>query len=242
MSAQKKFSMVEVGCGCAETAQVLLKEYADQCTQWVGLTISPVQVHIADTRLQETQKSLPKTDSKYQIFTADAANPDSWSSVIQDSVRSSSSDSEPWFVALDTLVGFQPSRKEVLSYACNELGASVALTDHLKKEDKDMTSLDRAKTWASFRLLDTPLDSILTRRQYVDLLVDCGFKRENISIVPYTEHVYTPYSQFIEQQGRRWQEMGGSKWDYMDFTLAGWVTGWWARSGMVEACMIVARR
>ena len=232
--------MVEVGCGCAETAQVLLKEYADQCTQWVGLMISPVQVHIADTRLQETQKSLPKMDSKYRIFTADAAKPKSWSSEIQDSVRSSSSDSDLWLVALDTLVDFRPSRKGVLSYARNELGASVAITDHLKKED--MTGLDSAKTWASFQLLDTPLNSILTRRQYIELLVECGFKRENISIVPYTEHVYAPYSRFIEQQGRRWQEMGGSNWDYMDFTLAGWVTGWWARSGLVEACMIVARR
>ena len=232
--------MVEVGCGCAETAQVLLKEYADQCTQWVGLMISPVQVHIADTRLQETQKLLPKMDSKYRIFTADAAKPKSWSSEIQDSVRSSSSDSDLWLVALDTLVDFRPSRKEVLSYARNELGASVAITDHLKKED--MTGLDSAKTWASFQLLDTPLNSILTRRQYIELLVECGFKRENISIVPYTEHVYAPYSRFIEQQGRRWQEMGGSNCDYMDFTLAGWVTGWWARSGLVEACMIVARR
>lgn len=239
VSAQEKISIVEVGCGCAETAQVLLKEYADMCTQWVGLTFSPIQVHIADTRLQETQKSL-QTNSKYQVFVADAAKPDSWNSEIQDAVRSSSSDSNPWLVALDALVDFQPSRKGILSYALNELGASVAITDHLKKED--MTGLDRAKTWASFRLLDTPLDSILTRRQYVELLVECGFKRENISIIPYTEHVYAPYSQFIDQQGRRWQEMGGSKWDYMDFTLAGWVTGWWARSGLVEACMIVARR
>lgn len=72
--------------------------------------------------------------------------------------------------------------------------------------------------------------------------VEYEFKRENFLIFQYTEHVYVPYSQFIEQQGRRWQEVGGNQWDYMDFTLAGWVTGWWARSGMVEACMTVARR
>ncbi|KAL2819009.1 hypothetical protein BDW59DRAFT_174997 [Aspergillus cavernicola] len=235
ISGQQEFSMVEVGCGCAETAQVLLKDFPGQCTQWVGLTISPIQVQIAETRLLKAQES-PQTESKYRIFTADAARPDTWSSEVQDSIRSLSN---PWLVALDTLVDFRPSREAILSYARQDLGASVAITDHLRKED--MGILDRLKLYASFRLLDTPLNHVLTRKQYIDLLVKCGYKRENISFIPYSEHVYAPYSRFISQQGQRWQEMGGSKWDYMDFSLAGFVTGWWARSELVEACIIVAR-
>ncbi|KAL4912529.1 hypothetical protein BDW62DRAFT_194290 [Aspergillus aurantiobrunneus] len=239
VSAQEHFSIVEVGCGCAETAQVLLKDFPRQCTQWVGLTISPIQVEIANARLQKTQRVEGKQGSSpYQIFLADAAKPETWSSEINESIHSLPS---PWLVALDTLVDFRPSRKAILSYARQELGASVAITDHLKKEAANLSALDRVKLWGSFRLLDTPLYQVLTRRQYVDMLVECGYKRDRIQIVPYSEHAYAPYSRFIEQQGQRWQEMGGSKWDYMDFSLAGWVTGWWARSGLVEACMIVAR-
>jgi hypothetical protein len=172
----------------------------------------------------------------HHIFQADAANPESWRDEIRDSIRSLQN---PWLVALDTLVDFRPSRKPILSYARQELGASVAITDHLKKEN--VSALDRIKLWASFRLLDTPLDNVLTKTQYVELLIECGYKKENISIIPYTEHVYAPYSRFVSEQGRRWQDMGGSKWDYMDFSLAGFVTGWWARSGLVEACFIVAK-
>ncbi|KAJ9480677.1 hypothetical protein VN97_g12862 [Penicillium thymicola] len=230
ISTQENFSILEVGCGCAETAQVLLRDYPLQCTQWVGLTLSPIQVQTADTRLRQAKAS------NYRILQADAANPESWSAEIRDSVRSLQ---RPWLVALDTLVDFRPSRKSILSYARQELGASVALTDHLKKEN--VSALDRIKLWTSFRLLDTPIDHVLTKTQYVELLIECGYKKENISVVPYTEHAYAPYSRFISEQGRRWQDMGGSKWDYMDFSLAGLVTGWWARSGLVEACFIVAK-
>lgn len=193
----------------------------------------------ADSRLKAVQEESSKGSSnntKCQIFEADAARPDTWSSEIQDSVRSLPS--RPWLVGVDALNDF-PSRKELLAHARQELGASVALTEHLRVDPP--STLDSLKLWGSFRLLDTPLSHVLTKQQYLDLLVECGYKEENISFIPYTEHVYAPYSRFISQQGRRWQEMGGSKWDYMEFSLVGFVSDWWARSGLVQAYMIVAR-
>ncbi|PKY03269.1 hypothetical protein P168DRAFT_298071 [Aspergillus campestris IBT 28561] len=237
ISAQQQFSMLEVGCGCAETARLLLKEYQDKCTHWVGLTLSSLQVKMAEDRLREdTVLSHGKTKTKCQIFQADAAQPNTWNAEINDAVRSLPN---PWLVSLDALCDFRPSRKPILTFARQELGVSVAVTEHLKKEN--MSTLDTLKTWASFRLLDTSWDRVLTRQQYIDTLVECGYKRENISIVSYSEHAYAQYSRFVSQQGRKWQEMGGSKWDYMDFSIAGFVTNWWARSGLVEACIIVAR-
>ncbi|EAW16974.1 uncharacterized protein NFIA_003290 [Aspergillus fischeri NRRL 181] len=237
ISRQKEVSIVEVGCGCAETAQVLLKHYTDVCRTWIGLTISPMQVQVADSRLQKAQKAAAHNcDIKYRIYHADAARPNTWSEDIHRNVKSLKN---PWLVAVDTFADFRPSRKAILQYARNNMHASVAITDHLVVENTSIW--DRMKLWISFRLLDTPLCHVLSRQQYIDLLVECGYEAEKISFVPYTEHVYAPYSQFINQQGQKWQEMGGGKWDYMDFSLVGWVTGWWARCGLVEACMIIAR-
>lgn len=231
---QSEFSVFEVGCGCAETAHVLLNEYQN-CSGWVGLNLSAVQVQVADDRLREAQSS-SQGKTRCKIFQADAAKPSTWSAEIRDSVRSLPN---PWLVGIDTLVDFLPSRKGILAYARQELGASVAITDHVKMENLSM--LDTFRTWASFRLMDAPLNQVLTKQQYIDLLVECGYKEENISFVPYTQHVYAPYSRFIQKQGQRWQEMGGSKWDYMDFSIAGYVCDWWARTGLAEAYMIIAR-
>ncbi|PKX89306.1 uncharacterized protein P174DRAFT_454984 [Aspergillus novofumigatus IBT 16806] len=204
ISSQRDVSIVEVGCGCAETALVLLKHYTDQCRTWIGLTISPMQVRMADSRLQKAQKAAAlNCDTEYRIFHADAARPETWNEDIHRRVKSLKN---PWLVAVDTLVDFRPSRKALLQYARNEIHASVAITDHLVVENTSI--LDRMKLWVSFRLLDTPLRHVLSRQQYIDLLVECGYEAEKISFVPYTERVYAPYSQFIDQQGQRWQEMG----------------------------------
>ncbi|KAL4744684.1 hypothetical protein BDW72DRAFT_77364 [Aspergillus terricola var. indicus] len=115
ISGQDEASIVEVGCGCAEAAQVLLRHYTGRCRTWIGLTISPMQVRMAESRLQDAQKTAAlDCHSKYRIFYADAARPKTWSEDIHRNVKSLK---HPWLVAVDTFADFRPSRKAILQYA-----------------------------------------------------------------------------------------------------------------------------
>lgn len=234
ISAQKSFSIVEVGCACAESALSLFKRFPEQCDGYIGLTLSTLQAHIAADRVRQVQGG---ENPKYNVFHADAAKPNTWGSGIHSSLKTLE---RPWLMAIDCLFHFEPSRKPLFEFAANKLGASFALTDHVKREN--LTWLERLKLHFAYGLLDTPLNNVLTRRQYVELLVSCGYEEKNITIIPTTEFVLKPYSNFIQEQGQRWQDLGGGKSDYMDFRLVGAVSSWLAKSGLVDSCIIVARK
>lgn len=205
-----------------------------------------------DMMVEGDEKSRPIGRQRIRLFYSNAADPSSWSPDVKRAVSIDYASScstatdlrlherlrpEPWVLALDTLYHFRPSRRPFMEYACSDLQASVMAFD--------LAISDSASMWNRFLLriicwvTGTPFANFLTRKEYEDMLVAAGYSRECIQWRDISEHVFGGIAGFMR---RREEELRRFNMGIGKFKGAGYVFGWWARSGLVRGVVVIARK
>ncbi|EPS26494.1 hypothetical protein POX_g09210 [Penicillium oxalicum] len=250
------FSIIEVGCGCAETAFFMRGHLPHRLRDYIGITINDSQAKYAKDRLQSlVDDCLPMWEGREsplnEVFKADAADPDTWPSHVHDTIdrliryqqgpkNNEKIQSDIWLLAIDTLYHFKPSRHGILKFAHQEIGASFMATDIIISSS--LSIWNRILLRILFYFLYVPWTNILTREEYVSMLAACGYEKENIQIRDITDHCFPGYDQFLARQGRDWERIGGSPAVFRPMLLMGRVTAWWARSATIRECIIIAKK
>lgn len=256
-------TLIDLGFGCGDQT-IYLTQHLNSATttpsadninekpvrylfdNYVGLTISPSQFSFARDRLD----SYPElVRNRVRLFCEDAAKPNSWGRDVHDAItniptkqQGTDAASSPlkqttWILALDTLYHFSPSRKPIFCHAFEELHASLMAFDLLLSDKLSTWDLILLRIVSLFTA--TPFSNFLTITQYKDQLMAAGYKSSQIEIRDISENVFSGIASFIEKRDRELKSIGLGIGRY---SVAGKVFGWWARSGIIRGCIVVARR
>jgi hypothetical protein len=243
--------LIDLGFGCGDQSVYLTQTLrrADTPTKslfdtYVGLTISPPQFNYAYSRLG-LHPDLENT--KVQLFCADAGRPNSWGNEIHQAMSNATQlrrdkataivPPTTWVLALDTLYHFVPSRKPIFLHAFEELHASIMAFDLLLADQPSAWDLLLLRIVSLFA--STPFSNFLTVAQYKAQLIAAGYDSNRIDIRDVSESVFPGMASFIQKRDRELKNMG---MDIGRYKAAGKVFGWWARTGIVRGCIVVAKR
>lgn len=247
-------NILELGCGCVEGALSILSSRSQDLASYVGLNINGVQTNFCQERLQQwtsqqRQTGGLKVPQTLSVFRADASRPDTWSPDLAKDLETAllfdndnSSGYPPrnnWVIAADCLYHFKAGREKILSHVCKHFGASLVATDYIQPDN--MTGMQQFLLAVFLEMIQVPWPNKLTRQEYIDLLVRCGYDKSSVQIVDITDHVWTPYADFLKRQTARWDEIGGSPEAVRPFRHFGWVMRYFAYAGTLRQVIVVAR-
>lgn len=235
---------MDLGFGCGDQTWDLAR--LAETSGWsdfkyVGITLNQAQVQTAYRKIyREIAAEHPEAIKIgwFKLICANAAKPETWNSKVREAVDSLADErfSERWLLALDCLYHFSPSRKPIFKYAANQLGAQVMAFDLLLNEAASIRN-----TWilrAIGVFMGCPVGTFLTRTQYIDQLVECGYDRDSILIREITDDVFSGLVKFLDNQDRALGEYGLS---LGGFKLAQRLFEWFDRTRVVRAVTVVAR-
>ena len=252
---RRKVKFIDVGFGCGDQSIYLAQ--MDCVSSYVGITIEKKQFRFAQQRLStlgilgRTSPPTPKQPIKsVEIFCADAAVPQSWNEELKHAsskhFNSIAGDSniETWLLALDVLYHFSPSRQPIFNYAFHQLHASIMAYDLLLPDaagpsSRPLSPLERLLLFAISFLTFTPYSNFLTPEQYRAQLVSAGYASDEVVIHDISKHVFAPLVAFLEERDTQLRMMGKG---IGVFHMAKWIFGWWARSGVLRGCIVIARK
>lgn len=271
-SEHRSIRLLDLGFGCGDQTIYLtqpqrhmgagapkqVSSTAPLVDHYVGVTLNKKQFDCAHRRvtslgLANNQTSANKENyQRMQLFCANAAQPDLWSKDLQAATsslsrwRSSSTPSlsevqpklETWVLALDTLYHFSPSRQPILTHTFTNLDASMAAFDLLLADETSRIQQAFLRVFAG--LTGTPWGNFITVAQYRAQLVAAGFKAEDVVIQDISDKVFAPLAAFLGEQNSRLRDVGFG--GIGAFHVMRWILAWWAKSGVVRGCIIVARK
>lgn len=197
---------------------------------------------------QHSPVPVPPADS-FTLFCANAALPDAWKPNVKRAIQSMTetgdagndgSDgpafSDRWFLALDCLYHFSPSRMPILRYAAKTLAANFMAFDLVLNDAASWK--DVLKVRAIGVMMGCPFHTFLTEAQYTEQLIHCGYDKGSIIIRDISPQVFPGVVRFLEDQDRALSQYGIS---IGGFKLAGRLFDWFGRSKVVKASIVVAR-
>jgi hypothetical protein len=258
---QSKFRVIDLGFGCGDQSIYLAqlarktRRTGDSATDsprrflldsYVGLTIIPSQFRFTKKRLFSSSDT---NLSRFKLFCADGAKPSTWTKDIHEAATDTSTKEDgtdvgpatpnqaTWVLALDTLYHFIPSREPIFCHAFGQLDASIMAFDLLLSDTPSIWDLILLRLVCLFAA--TPFSNFLTITEYRSQLVAAGYDRNKIEIRDISDHVFAGMASFIERRDGELRNIGMAIGRYR---AAGKVFKWWARSGIVRGCIVVARR
>lgn len=253
--------IIDLGFGCGDQSIYLAqlprkspqKQTRDSAAEenylfdtYIGLTIASSQFAFANQRLY-SHTGLDK--ARVKLFCADAAKPVSWSEDIHEAVANISTEKGPkdtasttfmpntWVLALDTLYHFKPSREAIFLHAFRELNASIMAFDLFLSDTPSL--FDLILLWIICLFAESAFSNFLTIAQYKDQLRAAGYDESKIEIRDISDHVFPGIASFIK---RRDGELNTIGMNIGRYRVAGRMFGWWAQSGIIRGCIVVARR
>ncbi len=244
-STRRPISILDLGFGCGDQTIALAKHIrpADwQDFRYVGLTLNESQLSTAIKRLHRestvSADQLKLDPDSFKMFPANAAKPDTWSSTIRDAVYALADArfQERWLLALDCLYHFSPSRKPVFSLAAQNLQAGVMAFDLILNERA--TWRDKLFAKLIVLIMNCPWNAFLTEQEYRHQLVECGYDSEQIIIRDISDNVFAGVTDYLQRQEHALSQYGISIGGYK---LAGRLFGWFDRTRVVRASIVVAR-
>ncbi|PHH79941.1 hypothetical protein CDD80_3393 [Ophiocordyceps camponoti-rufipedis] len=239
-------AVLDLGFGCGDQMMALtrlLRPKSSSHLRYVGLTLNRSQLQTAERRLQRELASPEDTGVAldrecFRLFCADAAQPTSWSPAVRDAVLSvaDADFGHRWLLALDCLYHFKPSRKPVFQFAAKKLDANVVAFDLVLNEKASLR--DTLLVRIVGLLMGCPLRTFLTEERYRADMVECGYESESISIRDISNDVFAGVTDYLERQEAALSRYGIS---IGGFKLAGRLFGWFDRSRVVKAVIVVGR-
>lgn len=221
--------------------------------RYIGITIDKMQYDFAKRRIDAAKRET-QTKTVTDVFCADAADPSSWPSELQDAISSTflaeegrtatENRTERYVLALDTLYHFRPSRREIFKYSHSTLQANFLAFDMFLAPPPPKRTLKTILNSLFLRILtpglSAPFSNFVTFDTYNLQLQEAGYAAEDITIEDITDDVFPGLATFLET---RYQELaalgltGFSKW-----RISGWLFRWLAAGDVLRAGIVVARR
>ncbi|KAG9251828.1 uncharacterized protein F5Z01DRAFT_662240 [Emericellopsis atlantica] len=242
-SPQRSIAILDVGFGCGDQTWALVKSidpstnYTD--FRYIGLTLDEAQTETASRYIYSSVASskAPCPDATaFKLFCADASVPKKWAGPVHREVEALKAFGEKWFLALDCIYYFSPSRRPIMDFSANRLGAGFMAFDLLMNPEASRKTALIARLIGV--MMGCPFRTFLTQVEYERQLVDCGYPKEQIEIRDITEHVFPGIVRFLDAQDRALSQYGISLGGYK---LAGRLFDWFGRSGALKAVIVVAR-
>lgn len=242
----RSIAILDVGFGCGDQTWELAK--ALEAPTWkdyryVGLTLDAVQHEIAQQRQEREIASANRVGIKlwpgsFRLFRADAAKPESWERPVRDVVGAlgSSEFTDKWFIALDCLYHFSPSRAPIFRYSAQTFGADLMAFDLLLNDKVTWFGALTLKTLSLFS--GSPSGALITEQRYIAQLVASGYDKESIKINDITYDVLPGLVAYLDRQQRALAPYGISLGKYK---VARRLFKWFSDSGTVRAAIIVAK-
>ncbi|KAK2589813.1 hypothetical protein QQS21_012503 [Conoideocrella luteorostrata] len=240
-------AVLDLGFGCGDQTIALADMIQAQKRprfRYVGLTLNASQVQTAQRTLHRSVKlendavADGLTRDSFKLYRANAAKPETWSRAVRTSVDTLADESfsERWLLALDCLYHFSPSRKPIFKFAAQTLDAHAMVFDLVlnEKASKLNTLLIRVVGY----ILSCPFYTFLTKEQYRDQLIECGYDRAHIEIIEISDHVFAGLSAFLRRQDTALSQYGIG---IGGFKLVGRIYEWLDRTRVVNAVIVVAR-
>lgn len=125
-----------------------------------------------------------------------------------------------------------------MTHTCKHYGASLVATDYIQPEGMSLTQ--RFLLCAFLDAIQVPWSNRSTKKEYIDMLVRCGYEKESLQIIDITDHVWGDYANFLKVQANRWNEIGGSAAAIRPFVHFGWVMRYFAWAGTLRQIIVVA--
>ncbi|KAL1849556.1 hypothetical protein Plec18167_003158 [Paecilomyces lecythidis] len=211
------------------------------CDYYVGINVNQNQADFARQRIESTAKG-----KNIHIFSADAADPRSWSHELKNAVTAASQQEpgakqsetiQTWLLALDTLYHFKPSREPLLSYAARKLGASFMAFDLVLADS--ITPINSFLLRIVCFMSSIPFSNFKTLSEYSDMLVRAGYAADKIEMHDISESVFSGIGAYMEQ---REVELKKFKMSLGKLRVAGKIFSWWGRNNVVRGVIVVARK
>ncbi|KAF4594918.1 methyltransferase domain-containing protein [Ophiocordyceps camponoti-floridani] len=239
-------AVLDLGFGCGDQMMALtrlLRPKSSRHLRYVGLTLNRSQLQTAERRLQRElaspgDNSIVLNRECFRLFCADAAQPTSWSPAVRDAVLSVADPDfgHRWLLALDCLYHFKPSRKPVFHFAAKKLDANVVAFDLILNGKASLR--DTLLVRIIGLLMSCPLRTFLTEEQYRADMIKCGYESGSITIRDISNDVFAGVADYLERQEAALSRYGIS---IGGFKLAGRLFGWFDRSRVVKAVIVVGR-
>ena len=199
-----------------------------------------------ESHIDEIEGKKPKA---VKIFCADAAKPEQWKPELREAIRPKLTEETmkvsmtklakqiTWVLALDTLYHFSPSRQLIFNHSYQKLQASIMAFDLLLGDQA--TIVEQLCVCVLALLMGCPVGNFMTKDEYKTQLLKAGYEEDNIEIKDISEHVFTGLADYIEKRDAELKRyLGRGIGAYKAF---GWILRWWARSGVVRGCIVVAK-
>lgn len=243
---KRSIAILDVGFGCGDQTWELAR--ALEAPTWneyryVGLTLNPAQLEVAQQRQEReiasaNRRGVQLWPGSFRLFQADAGQPDSWKRPVKTMVEALGDEkfTDKWFMALDCMYHFSPSRAPLLHYTSQKLGANLMAFDLLMN--------DKASKLGSLiaRLIGmmggSPYSAFLTELQYKELLVASGYDRESILIRDVSYDVFPGLVAFLDKQKR---DLGPYGITLGKYNVAKRIFRWFGNSGTIRASIVVAK-
>ena len=210
-------------------------------------------IYLLLQQLEHSAKELNGEGRNVKIFCADAAQPAKWTDELKEAIKpnlakqlqanpqklslSSLRKQETWILGLDILYYFSPSREPIFNHAYQKLQASIMAFDLIFGEET--TLLERICMRIIAIFMGCPMANFMTATEYRRQLLKAGYEEDKVEINDISEFVFQGLADYLNKRDKELEVyfgrgIGPSK-------VFGWVLRWWARSGIVRGCIVVAK-
>ncbi len=211
------------------------------------------QTDFLHQKLEDHVKEVNGREKNVHLFCADAAQPAKWTDEIKEAITpnlakqlretsqkpslSKMRKQETWVLGLDTLYHFSPSRQPIFNHAYQKLQASIMAFDLIFGEGT--TLVERACMRIIALVMGCPMSNFMTAIEYRKQLLKAGYVEDKVEINDISEYVFKGLADYLKKRDEELEVyLGRGLGAYKVF---GWVLRWWARSGIVRGCIVVAK-
>ena len=212
-----------------------------------------LRIDLLHQKLEAYARELNCKEKNINLFCADAAQPAKWTHELREAIKPNLAEQlrqnpqksslsklrkqETWILGLGTLYQFSPSRQPIFNHAYQKLQASIMAFDLVLGEGTKLVERICMRIIALF--MRCPMGNFLTATEYRKQLLKAGYEEDKVEVIDISEQVFKGLADYLEKrngelEGYLGRRVGTNK-------VAGWLLRWWARSGVVRGCIVVAK-
>ena len=211
------------------------------------------RIDLLHQKLEDHAKELNGRKKNINLFCADAAQPAKWTQELKEAIKpnlarqlrensqlsslSRSRKQETWILSLDTLYHFSPSRQPIFNHAYQNLQASIMAYDLIFGEGT--TLVERTCMRIIALIMGCPMGNFLTAVEYKKRLLKAGYEEDKVEISDISEYVFKGLADYLKKRNRELEVYLGR--GIGTYKVSEWLLRWWARSGIVRGCIVVAK-
>ena len=211
------------------------------------------RIDLLHQKLEEHARELNGKEKNISLFCADAAQPATWTQELNETIRpnlakqlreksqglsfSELRKQETWILGLGTLYDFLPSRQPIFNHAYQRLQASIMAFDLMIGDET--TIVERICIGVVALFMGCPMSNLLTATEYKTQLLKAGYEEIKVEISDISDSVFLGLADYLEKRNGELEGYVGMK--IGAYKVSGWLLRWWARSGIVRGCIVVAK-